>query len=288
MERKMFMLKKFLCIAAAALTAFMSGCTAKTNKVSIDEVGKGLTIYSFKAGKADAELIYGDDWAVLIDCGEKGFGKHITAYMEEQGIKKLDYLIITHFDKDHVGGAAKILRSCEVGTVLQSNSPKESEEYDNYLEELKNQGITAQTVREDMTFTLGEAVFTIDPPAQEAYEKEPSNNSSLITEVTLGDVNMLFAGDAENDRLAEFTQNNNKTYRFVKVPYHGHWQKQLKPFAQSIKAEIAVITSSDEEPEDKDTVDLFKKCGAEVFLTRTDSVIAKCDGKNIAAEYDNS
>lgn len=288
MERKMFMLKNFLCIAATALTAFMSGCTAKTNKVSIDEVGKGLTIYSFKAGKADAELIYGDDWAALIDCGEKGFGKHITAYMEEQGIKKLDYLIITHFDKDHVGGAAKILRSCEVGTVLQSNSPKESEEYDNYLEELKNQGITAQTVREDMTFTLGEAVFTIDPPAQEAYEKEPSNNSSLITEVTLGDVNMLFAGDAENDRLKEFTANNDKVFSFVKVPYHGHWQKQLKPFAQSIKADIAVITSSDEEPEDKDTVDLFKKCGAEVFLTRTDSVIAKCDVKNIAAEYDNS
>lgn len=282
------MLKNFLCIAATALTAFMSGCTAKTNKVSIDEVGKGLTIYSFKAGKADAELIYGDDWAALIDCGEKGFGKHITAYMEEQGIKKLDYLIITHFDKDHVGGAAKILRSCEVGTVLQSNSPKESEEYDNYLEELKNQGITAQTVREDMTFTLGEAVFTIDPPAQEAYEKEPSNNSSLITEVTLGDVNMLFAGDAENDRLKEFTANNDKVFSFVKVPYHGHWQKQLKPFAQSIKADIAVITSSDEEPEDKDTVDLFKKCGAEVFLTRTDSVIAKCDVKNIAAEYDNS
>ncbi|SFC61695.1 Metal-dependent hydrolase, beta-lactamase superfamily II [Ruminococcus albus] len=282
------MLRKFLCIAAAALTAFMSGCTAKTNKVSIDEVGDGLTIYSFKAGKADAELIYGDDWAVLIDCGEKGFGKEIVAYMEDNGIKKLDYLIITHFDKDHVGGAAKVLKTCEVGAVMQSNSPKESNEYENYLEALDNKGMTAQTVREKMTFTLGEAVFTVDPPAQEVYEKEPSNNSSLITEVTLGDVNMLFAGDAENDRLAEFTQNNNKTYRFVKVPYHGHWQKQLQPFAQSIKAEIAVITSSDEEPEDKQTVDLFKKCGAEVYTTKTDSVIVKCDGKNIAAAYDNS
>ncbi|MCR5540954.1 MAG: MBL fold metallo-hydrolase [Ruminococcus sp.] len=281
------MLKKFLCIAAAALSAFMSGCTTKTNKVDIKDISDGLTIYSFQAGKADAELIYGDDWAVLIDCGEKGFGKHIVAYMEEKGIKKLDYLIITHFDKDHVGGAAKVLKSCEVGAVLQSNSPKESEEYDNYLEELKNKNMTPQTVRDELTFTLGDAKFTVDPPAQEVYEKEPSNNSSLITEVTLGEVNMLFAGDAENDRLAEFTANNDKVYRFVKVPYHGHWQKQLKPFAEDIKAEIAVITSSEEEPEDKETTALFEKLGAEVFLTRTDSVIVKCDGKNIAACYNS-
>ena len=286
MERKIDMLKKFLCIITASLTAFLSACTMKTQKIDISEIGDGLTIYSFQAGKADAELIYSDDWAVLIDCGEKGFGKHILAYMEENGIKKLDYLIITHFDKDHVGGAAKVLRSCEVGTVLQSNSPKEGEEYDNYIEELKNKGITAQTVREELNFTLGEASFTVDPPEQEVYEKDPSNNSSLITGVTLGEVNMLFAGDAENDRLTEFTEKTDKTYRFVKVPYHGHWQKSLKPFAQKIKADIAVITCSDDEPEDKKTADLFEKSGAEVFTTRTNSVIVKCDGKNIAACYD--
>ena len=286
MERKMFMFKRFLCIGTAVLTALLSACTANKDKIDISEIGEGLTIYSFSAGKADAELIYSEDWAVLIDCGEKGFGKEIVTYMEENGIKKLDYLIITHFDKDHVGGAAKVLKECEVGTVLQSNSPKEGNEYENYLEALDKKGMTAQTVREVLNFTLGEATFTVDPPAQEVYDKDPSNNSSLITSVTLGDVDMLFAGDAENERLAEFNANNDKVYQFVKVPYHGHWQKQLKPFAEKIKADIAVITCSDEEPEDEETVSLFKKCGAEVFLTRKNAVIAKCDGKNIAAEYE--
>ena len=281
-------MKKFLCIIMAALTAIMSGCAVKTEKVGIDEIGDGLTIYCFKAGKADAHLIYGDDWAVLIDCGEKGFGKHIVAYMEDNSIKKLDCLIITHFDKDHVGGAAKVLRDCEVGRVIQNDRSKVSEEYDEYLETLANKGITAETVTERTSFTLGETEFTVDPPAQESYEKNDSNNSSLITEVTLGEVNMLFTGDAENKRLAEYGQTNDKTYRFVKVPYHGHWQKELTPFAEKVKADIAVITSSDQEPEDKESVVLFEKCGAEVFCTRTAGVTVKCDGKNIAAEYDKS
>ncbi|WP_295125233.1 MBL fold metallo-hydrolase [Ruminococcus sp.] len=280
------MLKKYFCIVMAALTALLAGCTQKTETKDISEIGEGLTIYSFNAGKADAHLIYSDDWAVLIDCGEKGFGKTITAYMQENGIEKLDYLIITHFDKDHVGGAAKVLKEWEVGAVLQSNSPKDSDEYENYLKALENKQMTAETVRERMNFTLGEAQFTVDPPRQEVYEKDPSNNSSLITEVTLGEVNMLFAGDAEDDRLEEYTASVDKVYSYVKVPYHGHWQKNLTAFADKVKAKIAVITSSDAEPEDNETVVLFEKQGAEVFRTRTGDVIVKCDGTDIAAAYD--
>ena len=278
-------LKKYFCIMLAGLTALLSGCGSKSEKVDIADIGEGLTIYSFNAGNADAHLIYNDEWAVLIDCGEKGFGKTILSYMEENNISRLDYLIITHFDKDHVGGAAKVLKNCEVGSVLQTNFPKESDEYDNYLEALEIAQKTAETVRERYSFTLGDAEFTVDPPQQEVYENDDSNNSSLITEVTLGEVNMLFTGDAEDDRLEEYTSSVNKVYKYVKVPHHGRWQDSNTDFADKVKAEIAVITSSDEEPEDEETVKAFEDNGAEVFTTRNGAVRAKCDGKNIAAEY---
>ena len=278
-------LKKYFCIMLAGVTALLSGCGSKSEKVDIADIGEGLTIYSFNAGNADAHLIYNDEWAVLIDCGEKGFGKTILSYMEENNIAKIDYMIITHFDKDHVGGAAKVLKNCEVGSVLQSNFPKESNEYDNYLEALEIAQKTAETVRERYSFTLGDAEFTVDPPQQEVYENDDSNNSSLITEVTLGEVNMLFTGDAEDDRLEEYTSSVNKVYKYVKVPHHGRWQDSNTDFADKVKAEIAVITSSDEEPEDEETVKAFEDNGAEVFTTRNGAVRAKCDGKNIAAEY---
>jgi len=71
----------------------------------------------------------------------------------------------------------------------------------------------------------------------------------------------------------------------VKVPHHGRWQDSNTDFADKVKAEIAVITSSDEEPEDEETIKAFEDNGAEVFITRNGAVRAKCDGKNIAAEY---
>lgn len=285
MERTMDMLKKFFCVLLAALTMGLSGCVVKTKRNDISKIGEGLTVYCFKAGKADAHLIYGDDWAVLIDCGEKGFGKDILKYMETNGIERLDYLVITHFDKDHVGGAAKVLKETEVGEVLQSNSPKESGEYDNYLEVLEDKGITPVTVGERMSFMLGDAEFTVDPPQRDSYKTESSNNSSLIAEVVLGKRSLLFAGDAEEERLAEYTAACDSTFDFVKVPYHGHWQNGLTYFAENMKASIAVITSSDKDPEDPETVVLFERTGAEVFQTRTADVIVRCDGEDIAAAY---
>lgn len=284
-ERTKNMLKRSLCVLLSALVFLLSGCVAEAQKPDISGIGEGLTVYCFKAGKADAHLIYGEDWAVLIDCGEKGFGKDILKYMKKNGIERLDSLVITHFDKDHVGGAAKVLNGTEVGQVLQSGCPKKSSEYDNYLDALEDKGIDPVTVTERMSFTLGEAVFTIDPPRKDSYERSPENNSSLITEVTFGKRSLLFTGDAEDERLAEYTAANDKVFDLVKVPYHGHWQRELTPFAEEVKASIAVITSSDKEQEDKETVVLFERTGAEVFQTRTEAVIVRCDGEDIAAAY---
>lgn len=278
-------MKRFFCVVVAALTVLLSGCVVKSKKYDISQIGDGLTVYSFKAGKADAHLIYGEDWAVLIDCGEKGFGKDILKYMKENDIDRLDYLVLTHFDKDHVGGAAKVLGDVEVGEVLQSNCPRKSKEYDNYLDALDKAGITPVTVSERLSFELGDAEFTIDPPQSEDYKTDDSNNSSLITEVVYGKRALLFAGDAQDERLEEYILAPHRTFDFVKVPYHGHWQSSLTSFAEVTKASIAVITSSDKEPEDAETVVLFERTGAEVFQTRTADVIVKCDGENIAAAY---
>lgn len=248
------------------------------------KVLEDLKIYCFNAGKADASLIYNSKFAVLIDCGEKGFGKVITEKLGKLGIKKLDMLIITHFDKDHVGGAAKVLQSVAVEKVVQSNCPKDSEEYREYSSQLAEKGITPITLRERMFVSFEGADLTIDPPERESYPKDASNNSSLITTVRCGSCSMLFAGDAEDDRMYEFMQTVKGGFDMLKVPYHGHWQKRLGDFLKYASPGIAVITSSDEEPEDEKTVKLLKDLGAQVYLTRQGDVSLVCDGKKLTAE----
>ena len=116
-------------VFALLLTAvLLAACGAEPEKEPEPAGATELTVHFFDAGKADAILLTTPDSTLLIDAGERGFGKTILAYLEEQGIERIDYLIVTHFDKDHVGGMARVINNIAVGTVLQSNQPKDSEE----------------------------------------------------------------------------------------------------------------------------------------------------------------
>ena len=132
--------KRFCCLLATVLLLSLCGCgtVAQTPTAAQTDVSPApLAVYFFDAGKADAILLTTESAAVLIDCGEKGFGSTITDELAARGIAKLDLLIVTHFDQDHVGGAAKVIGTVEIGEVLQSNCPKDSGEYKKYVRALK-------------------------------------------------------------------------------------------------------------------------------------------------------
>ena len=262
-----------------ALFLLLTACGAK--KVPETEAAAELTVHFFDAGKADAILLTTANGAVLIDAGEKGFGKTILAYLEEMGVEKLDYLIVTHFDQDHVGGAAKVLNNIAVGTVLQSNCPKDSEEYEKYVKALANADIKPVTVRETYTFTLDGVTYSVDPPRQTKYSSDNSNNSSLIVSVVNGENRFLFMGDAETERLAEFLDANDTTCDVLKLPHHGKDEPLLSALLASTKPAYAVITSSDEEPESAATVEALEAAGAQVLLTREGAVTLRSDGNRI-------
>lgn len=242
-------------------------------------------IYCFAAGKADAFLLMSENGTVLIDAAEKSFGKEIVAYIDDAGIDHIDYLIITHFDKDHVGGAGKVIDTVPVSNVLQSNAPKDSGQYETYMSALVYAQIEPVTVSETYTFELDGILYVIDPPREESYAHSPSNNSSLVVSVTNGNNTFLFAGDVENDRIKEFLSDHSEHYDFLKVPYHGNWQKQLDDLINAVNPDYAVITSSNKEPEDKRTTEFLSAKGVKTFLTRSAAVLVQSDGEMISVQY---
>lgn len=244
-----------------------------------------LKVYCFAAGKADAFLFYTDNSAVLIDTGESGFGKTIVQKCADLGINELDCLILTHFDKDHVGGAKKVIDSLQIDRVLQSHSPKESDAYSKYLEALERKAITPETVRADMTFTADGVKYAVNPPAKETYDDSGSNNSSLITTVTHGETNMLFLGDAEDARLEEFLAQNPRPCQVVKLPHHGRWHSPLEALIEKVKPSYAILTSSTDEPEDAATVSLIEKSGAQLFLSRQAPVLISSSAQGLQVRY---
>ncbi len=276
-------------VVIAVSTSVLYACSSGGEGAdTTDEAGEvSLFACFFSAGKADAALLTTENGTVLIDAGEKGFGKEIVSYLEGIGRTKIDYLIITHFDKDHVGGAAKVINSVEISNVLQSNYPKESDGYSNYLDALSDAAISPVTVRETYGFELDGVSFSVDPPAEEEYSHDPSNNSSLILTVKCGNETLLFTGDAENERMAEFINKGLAVdCSFMKIPHHGRWDKNLADLIEKTRPEYAVITSSDDEPEDDETVELLTSSGVATYFTRKAPVLLRCDGKSLTLEYD--
>lgn len=273
-------LRGCLCLAAAVLLLPFCGCAS-----GLTEPAASLEVYFFAAGKADAILLTTENAAVLIDCGVKGFGKTIVEELEARSIERIDCLVLTHFDQDHIGGAAKLLNSVPVTEVLQSNRPRESGEYEKFCKMLEKAGLEPVTVRETLRFTFDGVEFTVEPPQKEDYRRDDSNNSSLIVTVRCGETRLLFPGDAQTERLTEYLAGEPERCELLKLPHHGEAEPLLGRLLDAVEPSCAVITCSAEEPDISAALRLFEAAGTQVFLTSEGPVRTYSDGKTLTVEY---
>lgn len=237
------MIKKIAAIAAAAvLAAVPAGCSDNT----AEPVTHGeLAVTFFDVGKADSIVLRTENSTVVIDCGEKGDGKQIVNMLSEQNIDSVDYLIITHYDKDHVGGAAKVIKDLDVKNVLAPDYEENSDEVKKYNKALNSKSITPQLLTSDLSFELDGAQYTVFAPNKDFYGEDNDNDFSLVTKVVHGDNTLLFTGDAMEQRLDEIMDIGQCT--FLKLPYHGRKLDNFDAFIDAVRPKCAVACTSAEE-----------------------------------------
>ncbi len=251
-----------------------------TVKISIND--GFLSVYAFSAGAADCFLLTTKNSAVMIDCAEKNDGSDIAAYLSDNNITHLDYLIISHYDKDHIGGAKKILEEVDVNHILVPDYEKDSGAYDRFYASAEEEGVMPEKITTDRSFELDGIKYDVNPPAG-GYAEDESNNSSLIVSVTNREDTMLFMGDAEDERIREYLEKDDRTYGLLKVPHHGRFCAETAALVERVRPRIAIITASDDEPEDYETVQILEEAGAEVFVTQTGPVMVDSTGSGIIA-----
>jgi len=97
-----------------------------------------LNIIYFNVGQADSTLITINDYTMLIDTGNGSDGYYIADFLKAQGINKIDYLILTHLDEDHVGGTYKIVQELNIGTIYMPNMESNKKFYKEMMEVISN------------------------------------------------------------------------------------------------------------------------------------------------------
>lgn len=257
----------------------LAGCSGGSREQEAAQRDRELKITFFDVGKGDAVLLESEGQTMLIDTGYDDTADVVLEYFETEDIQTLDYLVITHFDKDHVGGADKILETVEVQEVLEPDYESDSKQTEQYKEAMAAKGITPEKVTDTTDVPFAGADCTVYPPRQEDYEEE-DNDFSLVLSVTFGEERFLFAGDCEKERLSELMaeEDLNLRHQVLKVPHHGREEKNSDKFLLAVSPEAAVITCSEEEAPDREILDLLAQLGAEVYLTSDGTVTCVTDG----------
>ena len=163
-------------LLASLILSLLTGCEAQ-------EQGSTLTADILKIGKADCTLFQEGETSYMIDTGEAENAPRILEALKKKNVDHLDALIISHFDKDHVGGAAQILEAVTVDRVIEPDYTPENPEAEasvSYRQALEKCGVAVTKVSDKLELTLGMANLTVLGTGGRAYAKNVDNNASLL------------------------------------------------------------------------------------------------------------
>ena len=217
-------------------------------------IQKDLYINFIDVGQGDSTLITTQfNKKILIDGGGSEFGstfdvgeKTLLPYLLKKKIHKLDYVVISHFDSDHVGGILTILEELNVKQVLIPKQVEYSENYNKFLDIIKKRNIKVKIVGEGNTINIDKNTYLdILWPEEKQITDNVLNNNSLIVRLCYKNFKMLFTGDIEEiaeQRLLQKYENTEKlTADILKVAHHGSKSSSIAEFLEKVNPRIALI-----------------------------------------------
>ena len=217
-------------------------------------IPKDLYINFIDVGQGDSTLITTQfNKKILIDGGGSEFGstfdvgeKTLLPYLLKKKIHKLDYVIISHFDSDHVGGILTILEELNVKQVLIPKQVEYSENYNKFLNIIKKRNIKVKIVGEGNTINIDKDTYLdILWPEEKQITDNVLNNNSLIVRLCYKNFKMLFTGDieeiAEQKLLQKYEKTEKLTADILKVAHHGSKSSSIAEFLEKVNPRIALI-----------------------------------------------
>ena len=251
-------------------------------ETNVDELGN-LKITFIDVGQGDAILVnFPDGKNMLIDAGESSAKDELDEYLIVDGEKiKLDYVVATHTDGDHIGSMAYVYQNYEVGYsyrpfveyngaidlpndfVNDGYEPKSTATYGNYLLSIANEGTPYSYFTDASDFTVsvtaGEANMQYSVDFAMPYAKttegfkdfSDSNDFSAVIIIGFAGRKIMLTGDMEEEAEAKFveyyTQNPSEKEALdcdiLKVAHHGSATSSTSAFLNLIKPEYSVIST---------------------------------------------
>ena len=246
------------------------------------QTSANVTIKFIDVGQGEAILIALPEKTVLIDAGPTGSAPKIAQVLQELGRNKIDYLVATHPDEDHIGGMADVISSTQIGTIYAPNKTNNTATYRKFLTTIQNN---------NLQITLAEAGTIIDQT--DSYKLEilwpkkdanfpDTNDYSIIIKLTVGNKTFLFTGDAPTSAILD---SNPGHIDVLKLSHHGSRTGTTEQLVRKLSPTYAVLSYAVDNSYGhpmQSVLNALHKHSVEVWGTGANGTITiTCDGTNI-------
>ena len=256
----------------------------KENISALMQSEQELTVHFIDVGQGDSILIQCANHAMLIDAGDNSKGTTVQLYLQKQGVQKLDYLIGTHPDADHIGGLDVVITKFDCETVMMPEVTKENATYRDVVSAMEYRNYKNTVPAVGAEYGLGDARFTIVAPNRD-YE-ESYNNYSIGILLVYGENRFLFTGDAEAEAEEDMLSNGISLQADVlKIAHHGSITSSGGAFLDAVSPTYAVIScgeGNDYGHPHSETLNSLRQRGIKVFRTdEQGSIVVTSNGKEL-------
>ncbi len=293
----MYQYKKISAVlfTAIALSAnlFAEKTMLKKNILSVTfiDVGQGDSILIETPGGKNILIDAGNgstEWSSF-DAG----GSIVVPYLKKHGIKKIDYMIMSHPHNDHIGGLPAVLNALPVGTFVDPGFQYNSWVYENLLELVEEKECKYVEARAGDKIKIDKYCHfkVFNPPPNKYFRggSEPNENS-LVLKLVYKDISFLFTGDCEKQSERYMVKRFKKDLlsTVLKVSHHGSTSSSTQAFMDWTQPLFAVICVGERNrfghPK-KATLKRLADYGCKIFRTDRDgSIRITTDGKRYKTE----
>lgn len=240
--KKIKYLASILLLLSAVLLA---GCNSTTldNQPELNGAGANdhLKVHFLDVGQGASQLIIGPSGhTMLIDAGNNDQESVVVDYLKGQGISRIDILVGTHPDADHVGGLDAVIDNFEIGKIYMPKVQSNTRTFEDVLLSIQRKGLKVATAKAGLLLDW-ESDVTVAMVAPVA-ENDDTNEMSAVIHITYGATSFLLTGDAEAGSEEEMINSNADLKSDVlMVGHHGSNSSTTEAFVEAVQPTYAVI-----------------------------------------------
>ena len=246
-----------------------------------------LRFHFIDVGQGDSSLIITPKGnTILIDAGDEAHAKKVVSYIREQGIEKLDLVIATHPDADHIGGMDKVIKNFDIDVFAMPDVSAKTNQYKQIQRELKAKKMRATRLYQGDEVQIDDDIdFEILSPVK-GKKYDDTNEYSIVAKIVYKDTSFILMGDATMENEVDIINNvPDIDIDVLKLGHHGSSTSSSDYFITKTSPNIAIISCGKDNKyghPHQEVMRVLKKHGVTPYRTdEMGDIVITSDGKEI-------